>query len=189
MAVDFKKLLGEKYTDEIASVLGELESKLLVNDGTYIPKTRFDEVNSKLKGLETQFEAQRVESLTADEKLTQALKNAELKADEYLIKSNKLDVEKIFVAQGIKDYEGFIDDIVGKDKETSIKVAERIVASVKNAVATTSSELEKLKLINTPKPDISSKTTGTGDKLNWTELANLKASDPKAYETYIENNQ
>ena len=38
--LDLKELLGEKYTDEVASVLDGIRDKLLINDGSYIPKNK-----------------------------------------------------------------------------------------------------------------------------------------------------
>lgn len=189
MAVDFKTLLGDNYTDELASVLGGIEGKLLLNDGSYIPKTRFDEVNTKLRSLETQVDKERENNLTAEERLAEAISQAEDKANQYLIKSNKLEVEKVFVKAGINDYETYIDNIVGKDKEASLQIAEKIVGSVQKALATTTAELEKLKLTQTPKPQSGGHTDVKNEKLNWTELSELKVSDPEAYDHYVSNNE
>lgn len=186
MKIDFKALLGDKYTDEIASVLDGISEKLLPNDGSYIPKVRFDQVNEKLKAAQDEAEKVRVSKLSDDEKNAEKLAKADATIKEFTIKSNRLEVEKVFINSGIKDYAAYIDNIVSENLETSLAVAKNIAKTVTDSLAEKNAEIEKLKLQGTPQPPV----VGNGDpkkpeKLNYTQLAELKASDPTAYDAYI----
>lgn len=186
MKIDFKALLGEKYTDEIAIVLDGISEKLLPNDGSYIPKIRFDQVNEKLKAAQEEAEKVRVSKLSEDEKNAEKIAKADATIKEFTIKSNKLEVEKVFVNAGIKDYAAYIDNIVGENLETSLSVAKSIAKTVTDSLTEKNAEIEKLKLLGTPQPPVG----GSGEpkkpnKLNYTELAELKANNPTAYDAYI----
>lgn len=183
--MNFKELLGEKYTDEIASVLEGIKDKLLINDGTYIPKTRFDQVNQKLKETQEETEKIRKSKMSDEEKNAEALANAEKTVREYTLKSNKLEVEKVFVSAGIKDYGTYIDNIVGENLEASLGVAKAITKTVQDSLAEKNAELEKLKLSGTPQPRGGEDNPSPNKNLSYTELAKLKAQDPAAYEQYV----
>lgn len=183
--VDFKVLLGDKYTDELASVLEGISGQLLPNDGSYIPKTRFDQVNTNLKKAQDELEAIRLSKLSDEEKNAELIRNAEAKVKEYTIKSNKLEVEKVFVNSGIKDYETYIDSIVGDNLENSLAVAKNIAKTVTDSLAEKNAEIEKLKLQGTPQPQGNGGNPQGGEKLNYTQLAELKATNPAAYEAYV----
>ena len=45
--MDIKELLGEELFNQVSEKLGD--KKLIVNDGSYIPKSKFDEKNEELK--------------------------------------------------------------------------------------------------------------------------------------------
>lgn len=185
MKIDFKALLGEKYTDEIASVLDGISDKLLPNDGTYIPKTRFEQVNERLKVAQDEAEKIRLSKLSDEEKNAEQLAKAELTIKEFTRKSNKLEVEKVFVNAGIKEYNSYIDNIVGEDLETSLAVANGIAKTVVDTLAEKNAEIEKLKLMSTPQPKSVDGNKKVNEKLNYTQLAQLKATDPAAYEAYV----
>ena len=183
--LDLKELLGEKYTDEVASVLDGIRDKLLINDGSYIPKTRFDQVNLKLKEAQEEAEKVRLSKLSGEEKNAEVLANAEKTIRDYTIKSNRLEVEKVFVNAGIKDYGSYIDNIVGENLESSLGVAKAISKTVLDSLAEKNAQIEKLKLEGTPQPNLGSGGGKTFEKLSYTQLADLKAKDPAAYDTYI----
>lgn len=50
--MDLKQLLGEELYNQVTSKLGD--KKIMVDDGNFIPKARFDKVNDQKKELETQ---------------------------------------------------------------------------------------------------------------------------------------
>ena len=47
MIMDIKELLGEELYKQVAEKLGD--KKIIVNDGSYLPKTKFDEKNEEVK--------------------------------------------------------------------------------------------------------------------------------------------
>lgn len=53
--MDLKQLLGEELYNQVTSKLGD--KKIMVDDGNFIPKARFDKVNDQKKELETQLKA------------------------------------------------------------------------------------------------------------------------------------
>lgn len=181
-----KELLGDKYTDELASVLEGVKDKLLVNDGSYIPKSRFDQVNQKLKEAQEEAEKVRMSKLSEEEKNAEVLANAEKTIKDYTIKSNRLEVEKVFVGAGIKDYDSYIDSIVTENLEASLGVAKAISKTVLDSLAEKNAQIEKLKLEVTPQPKTGNPNDKVESKLNYTQLAELKSKDPAAYQTYIE---
>lgn len=189
MAVNFRDLLGEKYTDEVASVLDGIKDKLLINDGSYIPKSRFDQVNEKLKLVQDEAERVRVSKLSDDEKNAEKIAEAEATIKEFTIKSNKLEVEKVFINSGIKDYNSYIDSIVGENLEASLAVAKNIAKTVTDSLAEKNAEIEKLKLQGTPQPPTAGGGEPKPEKLNYTQLAELKANNPTAYEAYIQTQE
>lgn len=50
--MDLKQLLGEELYNQVTSKLGD--KKIMLDDGNFIPKARFDKVNDQKKELETQ---------------------------------------------------------------------------------------------------------------------------------------
>lgn len=50
--MDLKELLGEELYDKVKGKLGD--KKLMIDDGNFIPKSRFDEVNNQKKELKEQ---------------------------------------------------------------------------------------------------------------------------------------
>ncbi len=50
--MDLKELLGEELYSQVTEKLGD--KKIMVDDGNFIPKSRFDQVNQAKKDLETQ---------------------------------------------------------------------------------------------------------------------------------------
>lgn len=50
--MDLKQLLGEELYNQVVEKLGD--KKIMVDDGNFIPKARFDKVNDQKKELETQ---------------------------------------------------------------------------------------------------------------------------------------
>lgn len=75
-------LLGELYTEEIAKKIGDKELAI-TNDGSWIPRAKFNEVEQEVKGLERQLQdrdkqLQDLESkATGNEELKKALQEAQ----------------------------------------------------------------------------------------------------------------
>lgn len=87
--MDLKELLGEELYKQVSEKLGD--KKLIVNDGSYLPKSKFDEKNDEVKLLK-----EKVSSLEKTAKDTETLlkDNEELKAKySTLSEQSKKDIE------------------------------------------------------------------------------------------------
>ena len=73
--MSLKEKLGEELFEQVNEKLGENE-KLILNDGSYIPKSKFDEANEKAKELENEIEERdnQIEQLKNDTQATDELK-------------------------------------------------------------------------------------------------------------------
>ena len=72
---ELKKLLGEELYKQVMEALGDKE--LIVNDGNYIPKSRFDEVNNDRNSLKEQIKERdkQLEDLKKQAKDSEELQN------------------------------------------------------------------------------------------------------------------
>lgn len=188
MKVNFKELLGELYSDEIAGVLEPLESMLINNtNNTYIPKERFDQVNTQRKNFESELEKIRLAKLTDEEKAAEA--NAKMLEANKALQSelNLAKISKLFADSGIKEYESILKGVVTDDFEKSEALANSILTTMKLNVDERDKEIEKLKVGGTPKPDGIGGSGADQIRTNYTytELAELKAKDPAKYEQII----
>lgn len=182
MKVNFKELLGEKYTDEIASVLEPLESSLINNSGgQFIPKARFDQVNESKKLAELELEKLKNANLSDEEKRARDLEV--MLNENKAIKSelNAAKIGKLFADSGIKNYDSIVKNITSEDFEKSEALAIGLIDTFKNNLGERDKEIERLKLTGTPKPD----GAGTPDPIKtdytYTELAEIKSKDEAKY--------
>jgi hypothetical protein len=123
--------------------------------------------------------------MTEEEKHKADIEALEAEKRNYLLKSNRLDVQKVFQDAGMKVKDSFIDGIVGEDLEKSLAIAKDLVDDYNTALAEKNAEIEQLKLKSTPNPKIDP-NGGEFKKLTMTEQAQLRAKDPAAYEAYIQ---
>jgi hypothetical protein len=70
---ELKKLLGDELFKQVETKLGD--KKLLIDDGKLIPKTRFDEVNEKMKSYVNQLDIQKSEFEKQLKSVNDQLKN------------------------------------------------------------------------------------------------------------------
>lgn len=86
-----KELLSEDLYKQVAESLGEKADKLFVGEGEFIPKQRFDEVNSQVKDYKTQVE-ERDKQLS---EIQQKVKgNEELSAELEKVRTNNKNLEQ-----------------------------------------------------------------------------------------------
>lgn len=122
---DIKKQFPDATDEQI--------SALLDINGTDIEDVKKKNVDPKvLKQLQEDSEAYKKlqeANLTDAEKIQKALQDAESAKVDFTKKSNRLDVEKILVAAGLKaeDYEALIDTLVSDDAEKSKNAATAFV--------------------------------------------------------------
>lgn len=189
MAVDlvklFKEKLGDKWNDEFADVLDGISKDFLPNDGSYVPKDRFDQVNNAKKEALAELQKIKLEHMTDEEKKKALEEQYQTKLKELQAKVNKSEVEKVFAEAGMKDYDRFLDNIVSDDLDSSLEMAKSIAETFKENTAAMQKELEMLKLKSTPSPNQQIENGNGFKKLTYTEQTKLYNTDKEAYEKYI----
>lgn len=156
---DIQSLLGDEYREgmtieEINSVLANRQFV----DPTTLPKTVektvFDKTASELAKVKKELGELKNNNMTGEEKVNAAIAAAESKEKEFTRKLNRLDVEKLFVADGLteKDYEDLIDDIVSEDGEKTLKLAKNLLSVIKSQKSATEKAIRAELLKDTPKP-------------------------------------
>lgn len=184
-----KKLLGEKYTDEmtvedIAKALGELD---LVDRSTLpesISKKRFDEVASELSAANKKVRELETQMLTEEE-----LRQREL--DESLTKIQELQSEILhsrmserLAKAGYGNLE--LDDVLLSNLSiTDAEAADKIIDSLIQAMDAAGESAAKKALADrmdkTPEPPAPEVDTPSFEKMSLTEQMELKSTNPEKY--------
>ena len=89
--MSLKELLGEELFEQVNAKLDE-DTKLIVNDGNYIPKEKFDEKSEKVAALEEQI-SQRDDQIEQLKEDTNASKELKSKIEELQEKNEKTQTE------------------------------------------------------------------------------------------------
>lgn len=190
---DIQSLLGEEYRegmtiDEINAVLANRQFV----DPTTLPKSVekhiFDKTASELSKVKKELNELKNNSLTDEEKVNAAIAAADARANEYSAKLNRLDVEKLFMADGLTedDYADLIEDIVSEDSEKTMKLAKSLLTVVKNQKSAAEKALRAELLKKTPKPPAGEPggeemTLDKFRKLSPKERYDFSVSNPEEY--------
>ena len=190
---DIQSLLGEEYRegmtiDEINAVLANRQFV----DPTTLPKSVekhiFDKTASELAKAKKELNELKNNSLTDEEKVNAAIAAADARANEYSAKLNRLDVEKLFMADGLTedDYADLIEDIVSEDSEKTMKLAKSLLTVVKNQKSAAEKALRAELLKKTPKPPAGEPggeemTLDKFRKLSPKERYDFSVSNPEEY--------
>lgn len=190
---DIQSLLGEEYRegmtiDEINAVLANRQFV----DPTTLPKSVekhiFDKTASELAKVKKELNELKNNSLTDEEKVNAAIAAADARANEYSAKLNRLDVEKLFMADGLTedDYADLIEDIVSEDSEKTMKLAKSLLTVVKNQKSAAEKALRAELLKKTPKPPAGEPggeemTLDKFRKLSPKERYDFSVSNPEEY--------
>lgn len=190
---DIQSLLGEEYRegmtiDEINAVLANRQFV----DPTTLPKSVekhiFDKTASELSKVKKELNELKNNSLTDEEKVNAAIAAADARANEYSAKLNRLDVEKLFMADGLteNDYADLIEDIVSEDSEKTMKLAKSLLTVVKNQKSAAEKALRAELLKKTPKPPAGEPggeemTLDKFRKLSPKERYDFSVSNPEEY--------
>ena len=133
-------------TDDVAKLVGK----------HFIPKTEYNTKNSELKTLQEQLEEERNKNLTVEQqlqaKLDKAIADAESKQKEFTLKSNNLEVEKLFTQAGISqdDYKDLLGTIVSEDLDKSVTTAQSFISVLEKTRNVTKQDTTKELLDATP---------------------------------------
>lgn len=92
--MDLKTLLGEELFEQVQTKLNEAESdvKLLVNDGSYIPREKLNERTEKISLLESQLKETKTQLTERDTQLEQ-LKNDSQASEELKVRITELETK------------------------------------------------------------------------------------------------
>lgn len=157
--MDIKALLGDSYKDgmSVEEINAALADKTFV-DPTTLPKSvdkdMFDKKVSELAKVNKELNELKNSSMTSEEKIQEALKEAETSRIEFAKKSTRLDVEKVFIDGGLKEseYKDIIDGIVTENSETSVNLAKQMMEVIKNQTTAAEKALKAKMLEDSPKP-------------------------------------
>ena len=190
---DIQTLLGEEYRegmtiDEINAVLANRQFV----DPTTLPKSVeksiFDKTASELSKVKKELGELKNNNLTGEEKVNAAIAAADARANEYSVKLNRLEVEKLFIADGLTeaDYAELIEDIVSEDSEKTMKLAKNLLAVVKNQKSAAEKAIRAELLKKTPKPPAGEPgndvmTMDKFRKLSPKERYDFSVSNPEEY--------
>lgn len=186
---NIQTLLGEAYQEgmTIEEINQALADKNFVDPTTLpetVKKSVFDKTASELSKVKKELAALKEKSLPDDDKVKAAIEQAELKEKEFIAKMNRLDVEKMFVAEGLEesDYTELIDGIVSEDSDRTMNLAKSVLSMVKSQKTAAEKALKAELLKRTPKPP-----AGTGDNKGIT-LADFRKMSPQERYQFSVNN-
>lgn len=156
---DIQSLLGEEYREgmTVEEINTALANRQFVDPETLpksVEKHIFDKTASELAKVKKELGELKNNNLTGEEKVNAAIAAADARANEYTVKLNRLEVEKLFVADGLTeaDYADLIDDIVSEDTDKTIKLAKNLLAVVKSQKSAAEKSIRAELLKKTPKP-------------------------------------
>lgn len=157
------------YKDELQELLNKetvnIDDVLSLTGKHFIPKAEYNKKTSELKTLQEEIEAEKTKNLTVEQqlqaKLDKALKEAESSRKEFVLKSNTLEIEKMFTQAGVSedDYKDLLGSIVGEDLEKSSNTAKTFINILEKKINATKESTTQELLVNTPEP----KTGGKPD--------------------------
>lgn len=156
---DIQSLLGDEYREgmTVEEINAVLANRQFV-DPTTLPKSVekhiFDKTASELAKVKKELGELKNNSLSDEEKVNAAIAAADARANEYSAKLNRLEVEKLFMTDGLAeaDYADLIEDIVSEDSEKTMKLAKSLLTVVKNQKSAAEKAIRAELLKKTPKP-------------------------------------
>lgn len=193
--MNIQELLGEAYKEgmSIDEINNALDGKSFIDSSVLPPsvsKSVYDKTASELAKAKNKIAELENASLSDDEKLKNALKEAQEKQEEYIRKSIRLDVEKVLVTGGLteNDYKGIIDGLITSDSQASIAMAEslvKVISDQKQAAANAIKKELQGSLGELPKGSGANGITKEDfSKMTLTEKIRFKEENPEQYENF-----
>ena len=190
---DIQSLLGDEYREgmTVEEINAVLANRQFV-DPTTLPKSVekhiFDKTASELAKVKKELGELKNNSLSDEEKVNAAIAAADARANEYSAKLNRLEVEKLFMTDGLAeaDYADLIEDIVSEDSEKTMKLAKSLLTVVKNQKSAAEKAIRAELLKKTPKPPAGEPggeemTLDKFRKLSPKERYDFSVSNPEEY--------
>ena len=195
--MEIKDLLGSDYKEgmTIEEINAALAGKTFVDPttlGKTVSKETFDKTASELAEAKRKLDEQAKAGLSETERLKAALEEAEEAKRGFAIKSNRMDVEKIFLTAGLSDadYTPFIDGIVSEDAAASVSIANAIVKTLAAQKKATDAAVRKELFNGAAKPAADhgdpAMTLTDFRKLSPTERLEFSMKHPEQYQKMYE---
>lgn len=153
-----KDLLGTAYKDgmTVDEMDAVLTPKNLVDPSTQhvVPKDTFDKTSSELADLKKKLKTLETTTLTSEEKMAQALKDAQDTKSQYMKELSKVRATEVLIKAGLteKDYSSFLDGIVSEDAVVSTTLATALAGMVTSQREAAEQKVRNELMSGTPKP-------------------------------------
>jgi hypothetical protein len=169
--MDLKALLGDLFKDNmtIDEINAAIANKNYVDaDGLpkSVAKDVFDKTASDLAKAKKELAELKNSSLTAEEKIQQALNDAATSKTQYEKELCKLKAKELFVGAGLtdKDYTSVLDIVVSDNEENTVTKTQAMINLISAQKAATEKAVKADLLKNTPKPPAGSGAQVTFDE-------------------------
>lgn len=162
-----KDLLGTAYKDgmTVEEMDAILTPKNLVDPSTQhvIPKETFDKTSSELADLKKKLKALETTTLTTEQQMAQALKDAQDTKSQYLKEYSKVKATEVLIKAGLteKDYSGIIDGIVSEDATVSTSLATALAGMITSQRQAAEQKVRSELMSGTPKPQVGGTANNT----------------------------
>lgn len=127
---DLKEILGQSATDEVITSINKLIGEGFLPKGVVAEQNKKAEDAWKLKygTLNSEHEALKVANMNTEQLAQHEKDQLEKTKNDYLIKSNRLDAEKVLVGMGLPSdqYNSILDRIVSPDKDATMGLVNEI---------------------------------------------------------------
>lgn len=149
---DVKKLFPEATDEQISALLNQHHGDIQ-KEKNKVETLKTE--NEKLKDIEKEAEALKNANLTAEQKAEKAIAAAEAAERNFNTRVNRLEVEKLFVANGLveDEYSSVLDGIVTDNAESTMKIAQGLVGLLKSQKEATEKSVRAQILKETPRPE------------------------------------
>lgn len=195
-----KELLGSDYKEgmtpeEISAALANRSFVDPATLGETVSKATFDKTASDLAKAKKDFADYKAAHMTDEQKREQLMRDLEAEKRSFIIKSNRLDVEKELVGAGLSEaeYAPFIDGIVTEDAAASVTLAKSIAKVLSDKSAAAAAQAKKEQINNTPAPKdgkvpAAGMTLDAFRKLDASARYKFAVEHPDEYQALYENN-
>lgn len=181
---DVKKLFPDATDEQISSLLNQHHGEIQKEKGKV---ETLKAENERLKDIETEAEALKNANLTAEQKAEKAIEAAQAAERNFNTRVNRLEVEKLFVANGLteQEYTAVLDGIVTDNAEATMKIAQGLVGLLKSQKEATEQSVKSQMLKETPRPKDGGATTGITreqfSQMSYSDRAKLFSENQELY--------
>ena len=185
-----KGIIPDELDAQLDKALDGKDDVKLANlsDGKYVDKEKADRLSKELKDLKAEKAAVDSElselkgrDLSAEEKVKQALADAEAAKKQYAVNTNKLKAEKVLTGAGLKeeDYSELLDGLVSDDEESTLTKVNSIskLLTTQKAAAEKAIKTELLKGTPSPAGGVGGKGGAGGDDSIGAKIAKAAATN------------